>query len=193
MPLVFRSASQTRFDWNPDLDALEARLLVMDEYFEHPEAFILDARDEAQVDMARRFEDEVDPTGLPWPPLKMPAPEQVGILRLTTEMYDRAIEDAWVVAPTGLFFDTSVLPPYWQYHEFGSGSTHRDPAGMGAAMSGNIGHGIPQRAFIGISRVSQERLQDRFAGWVRGGIELGSRGYVRQVRAPSGVFRALPG
>lgn len=172
MPLVFRSATTSRFDWNPELEALEARLIMLEEYFEHTEEFMLDAKDEAQIDMARRFEEEVDPTGTPWAPLVMPATEQVGILRLTTEMSDKAINEAYVVSPAGLFFDTSELPPYWIHHE--------------------MGQRVPQRAFIGLSRVAQERLQDRFSGWVRGGIELGRRGFVRQLRAPAGTFRRAP-
>jgi phage gpG-like protein len=156
------------------------QLTVMEDYFENTEAFTEMAKQEAQIDMATRFETETDPDGDRWPTLKYPAPDQIGILQLTGAMRDAAVSDeAYVATPVGLFFNTSVLPEYWVYHE----------------QPGNIGetrNRIPQRRFIGLDAATEQKLENRAEEWMAGGIALGSRGFVRQVRSPIGRFAPAP-
>lgn len=183
-PVSFPTTINLDFDWlYPDPPRINYELVRIEEYLERTQVLAEVAQEVAQVDMAERFEREVDPDGNPWKELAQPAFDQVGILRLSTDMYQAAISDsAWSATPVGVFFDSGSLPQgkdggqYWQYHE--------QPEGRG-------GQRIPQRRFIGLSPDAEQNVENRADEWLAQGIMLGSRGFVPQVRSPLGRFARL--
>jgi len=176
-PVSFPATIGLEFDWlYPDPPVIEYQLVQLERYLENTQVLMEGAKQRAQVDMAERFETETDPDGHPWQELAQPAPEQVGILRLSTEMYQRAIsEDAWIATPVGVFFDTSRLPDYWPYHE--------QPEGAG-------GQRIPRRSFVGLSSDAEQKIVNRADEWLAGGLVLGGI-FRREVRTQVGTFTAF--
>jgi len=176
-PVSFPATVGLDFEWlEPGPAAINFQLVAMEEYLEDTQALAELAQAAAQVDMARHFVTETDPSGNPWTPLVQPAPDQQGILQLTGEMRDVSISDEpWTATPVGVFFNTGVLPDYWRYHEQPEGGGQR----------------IPQRQFIGLSADTEGEIERTADGWLMGGIMLGTRGFVRQGRAPAGVFTRL--
>lgn len=206
-PVSFPATTGLRFDWKyPEPPVIEYQLAKLEGYFLNPISLAEVLKAKAMNDMAERFEEEVDPDGIQWKELVEPAEDQVGILRLTEDMYHAAIsEDTWDATPAGVFFDTSKLPGYWQYHEQPSGGEQR----------------IPRRAFVGVSESYRASMIFTAEGWLdmvlddvtdygyqapsfgaswgfsaagemTFGIPLGSRGFVPVGRVPSG-FGALSG
>ncbi len=173
-PIDFR----IELDWNyPEAARARFTLTEWEAYFAGTEIFLEEAKQEAQIDMASRFDTETDPEGFPWLPLIQPAPEQIGILQLTGELRQAAISDeAYVVTPEGLFFNTGVLPDYWVYHE--------QPEGEGSQR-------ISRRPFIGLDANTEQKIENRFSEWVDEGIVLGIRGKIRERRNMLGQFAPL--
>jgi phage gpG-like protein len=162
------------FEWEyPEPPVIAYKLAQLEAYLENTTPLMEGAKKVLQVDMAQKFEDESDPMGVPWAELKQPAPEQVGILRLTTDMYEAAISDeAWDVTPAAVYFETGVLPGYWVYHE--------QPEG------GGQGQRIPQREFVGPTFEAQGEIEALGIGWLEIGVAraastggLGGRGMSR--------------
>lgn len=177
---VFFPPITGRVEFTPDTyeswHGAEFQLLGLEAYFANTEAFVEEMKAEAQIDMATRFESETDPDGVAWLPLIDPAPQQIGILQLTGQMREDAISDeAWVTTPEGLFFDTSVLPDYWIYHE--------QPEGEGAQR-------ISRRQFIGLSDQTERKIENRFQERVDEGLLLGGV-FRREVRNMLGQFTPL--
>lgn len=162
MSITFPSTTGLKFEWQyPDPPEIEYRLLALERYFENTEVLAQTAMRELQEDMELRFQMEVDPNGRPWEPLKQPAKDQVGILRLSEDMYHAAVDDqAWTASPVGVFFDTGELPPYWVYHE--------QPEGGGNQR-------IPRRAFIGASDSAQSQIEDMADVWMNIGLAQATR------------------
>lgn len=171
-PVSFQTTVNLDFDWEyPDPPRINYELLRIEEYLENTQGLATAAKEIARVEMAQRFEREVDPDGRPWVPLVKEASNQVGILRLTTDMYEDAIsEEAWTATPVGVFFDTSVLPDYWAYHEqpFTEGSA--------AIIESDRGNRIPQRRFIGLSEKAERQIEGAADVWLMGGISGSGRG-----------------
>ena len=170
------------FDWEyPDPLAVNFQLVAMEEYLEKTEVLALQAKNAAQLDMARHFDTETDPDGHAWAPLVSPAFDQQGILQLTGEMRDVAISDEpWTATSAGVFFNTGVLPEttrggagqYWQYHEEEGGR-------------------IPQRKFIGLSSDAEGEIESLGDLWLAGSLMLGARGFQRRARTPAGTFMSF--
>lgn len=163
-PVSFQSTVRLEFDWEyPDPPAINYELLRIEQYFENTQGLAEAAKEIARVEMAERFEHEVDPDGNPWQPLADPVqePRVGGILMLTADMYEAAISDeAWTATPVGVFFDTGPLPDYWPYHEQPDGGTQR----------------IAQRKFIGLSADAEQQIEGAADVWVAGGISGSGRG-----------------
>lgn len=161
-------------EWDPVPEVIY-RLSKIEAYLENTQLLAETIQPALQYDMATRFNTETDPSGNPWAELVQPAKDQQGILQLTGEMRDTAISDApWEATPVGVFFDTTVLPEYWAYHDIGS---YRIPRGP--------------RKFIGVSAVEGERIVGLGDQWMAQGIEIGIRGFIGVGRAPSGVFTRI--
>jgi hypothetical protein len=173
-PISFPSTVGLDFEWlEPGPAAINFQLVAMEEYFESTELLAEQAKEAAQVDMARHFQTETDPDGHPWTALVQPSPFQQGILQLTGEMRDVSISDEpWTATPVGVFFNTGVLPDYWRYHEQPEGGGQR----------------IPQRRFIGLSSDAEGEIERLGDVWLMEGINLGTRGFQRVGRAPAGRF-----
>lgn len=137
----------------------------MEEYFENTEVFMMEAKEEAQISMAQRFVTETEPSGDRWASLKDPSPFQQGILQLSGQMRDDSLDDdSWIATPVGVFFDTSKIPEYWIYHEQPRYDIERDSPQR-----------IPQRKFIGLDDLTEQKIVNRGEEWLAGGIMLGGR------------------
>lgn len=158
----FPATVRIEFDWLDDGPRrVNYELLRIEKYLENTQALTEAAKEIARVEMATRFEREVDPEGSPWQELARPAENQVGILRLSTDMYKKAIsEDAWTATPVGVFFDTNTLPKYWPYHEQPDGGAQR----------------LPRRSFIGLSEHAEDQIEAMGDLWLAGGISGSGRG-----------------
>jgi Phage virion morphogenesis family len=165
------------YDWQGGLTAMEAelRLAAIEGYVRDTQVLAEAIEDELRVELARRFETETDPSGAKWEPWANPASHvgQIGILRDTTNMYEAAL-DAFEARPDGVYFDFGSLPEYAGRHQDGDGR-------------------VPQRAFVGVGEVSEDRISNMGEAWLAGGIALGARGVVRQFRAGSGRFAGFGG
>lgn len=163
-------------EWDdPDPRQMSIRLAHMADYLVETEAPMMGAMFIAISDIREHFEEEEDPEGRAWDEwaesYEMTAAfENVGILRKTEDLFFAAIDpSSYTVLRSGLYFDPSGLPEYWVYHQEGTGK-------------------IPARPFIGLSEEAQIAIEELFFQWMQGGIELGSRGRVRVLRAPTGHF-----
>jgi hypothetical protein len=156
-----------------DPDAVQRELLQIENYLGDTLILAETAKAAMQVDMARHFDTETDPSGNPWAPLVREAFDQIGILQLTEEMREAAISDeAWSASPDGVTFDASVLPPYWHFHDVGSVRITRGP-----------------RRFIGVSDREADVIEKMGDAWLLAGIAGPTRrGAARKVRTPSGTF-----
>lgn len=170
--ILFHSTVGHHYTWRPSLARVEAALGLLQEDLEDLTELAEEMIPILQKDMEERFYKEVDPKGRPWKPLVRPAPDQVGILRLTETMFEAAIsDDAWQADDGSVYFDAEVLPFYWSFHQLGT--SH-----------------IPVRAFIGISQNAKAEL----AAW--GVFESGVRDKVERAKDfatsdpfPTGVLR----
>lgn len=120
MPLFsFPANTRLRFDWEyPEPPEINYRLAVIQRNLEETQVLAEAAAEVAQTDIREHFYTETDPQGRPWEPLKKPAPDQVGILRLSEDLFHAATADeAFQATPAGVFYRTDVLPDYWVYHE----------------------------------------------------------------------------
>ena len=172
--------TRTRFKWvGEEPPEVALNLAKMEGWFLHTEAFVEASQEIAIRDMDRKFETETDPEGHPWAEHKYPYGGE-GILRLTTQMYQDAIDPStWQVTPRGMYFDTGNLPPYWIYHEQPRGTpSKRNPP-------------LARRSFIPLSTQAQEELTILFNEWVDQGMLLGVRGHVQEFRAPTGRFASF--
>lgn len=203
----FPSTVRIQFDWDyPEPAVINYRLAKLQYSLDHPMDLMYDLKYEAIRDMENRFIDEEDPEGNKWEPLKRPAKNQVGILRLSEDMFHAATdENNWSSTVDSVFFDTGGLPKYWVFHEQPSRRMQR----------------IPARPFVGLSHSAQMRMQYLAESWLNNqvdeaasgyeeptfgaswgfsaageftyGIELGSRGFVPVGRDVRGRFVSLKG
>lgn len=173
MSVIFPTTARLDFEWvenTPETIAYD--LALLEGYFEDRVALTEAMKEELISDMREKFETESDPSGSPWQELKQPAKDQVGILRLTEDMFHAAIdESAWTATPTGVFFDTGMLPPYWAFHEQPSGGAQR----------------IPRREFIGPTIQAQAEVTAIAGAWLDSIVAA-----VTMLRSPGGrLFNPL--
>jgi hypothetical protein len=167
------------FDWEyPDPPEIAYRLAKLEAYLENTMPLMEMAKDALKTDMKEKFESESDPSGTPWAELVWPAPEQVGILRLSTDMYEAAIsEEAWDVTPGVVYFNAGVLPAYWAYHE---------------QPEGEAGQRIPRREFVGPTFEAQEKIEGLGITWLEAGVARTVSGG-GMTRGPAGRFTSSGG
>lgn len=152
MSVIFPSTARLDFKWVENTpETISYDLALLEGYFEDRAGLTEAMKHELMSDMREKFETESDPSGSPWQELKEPAKDQVGILRLSEDMFHAAIdESAWTATPTGVFFDTGMLPPYWAFHEQPSGGAQR----------------IPRREFIGPTIQAQAEITATAGAWL---------------------------
>lgn len=170
MSQVF-ATQNIRYDWKPELREVEARLARMEAYYENEASLYPQAEFIGIRDMHHKFDTQKDPSGSPWTPLEPPQrPYPHDILQLTYAMRNAATDPGtWEATPEGLFFDESLLPPYYVHHDPGGDRT-------------------PPREFIDLTEDARASLEALFVSWVEGGMIIGSRGFVRETRSPLGQF-----
>lgn len=161
MSVTFPGTVGLELKWQyPEPPQVVYALAQLEAYLEDTQVLAEMAKQELQYDMERKFETETDPQGSAWQELVKPEAEQIGILRRGSSnaaMFHAAIsEAAWTSTPVGVFFDTTVLPPYWVYHE--------QPEGGGVQR-------IPQRAFVDASNEAQMEIEEMGGRWMQIGIE----------------------
>jgi hypothetical protein len=190
-----------------DFDRAARAIFEMAEWIEDTSTPLLEAREIARHDMDRRFSTQIDPLGKPWEKLsRFYATEKqnaVGFVLpiLTREgaLHSAAIdESAWFIEGDSVMFSTANLPDYWAYHQqelgrfpkFKTMSTKRTVMKRGV-WRGKIGvwpvktkydisyqeHGMPQRAFIGLSEEAQEKIALAIDRWFTLGIDSAVVGY----------------
>jgi hypothetical protein len=159
--------SETYTVWeSPTPNEVANELFASAERLMHIEYFLEAAKSHAMHDMQKRFETETDPDGEAWRDwadsyAQYADEHNIGILRQTEDLYWGAMDDsAWDVTPEGLFFDTSGLPEYWEYHQDGTWK-------------------MAKRPFIGLSDEAERAIDAEFFAWVEGAV---------RIRAAGGMF-----
>jgi len=175
--ISFPATTGLRFDWKyPEPAQVNYQLGALEGYLQNTEVLAASLKEHLIADMEDRFESETDPDGHPWEALEEPAPTQIGILRLTEDLRNAAVsEDAWTATPEGVFFDTSVLPDYWVFHE--------QPEGQGSQR-------IPRRAFVGASPEAEVEAVMLAETWLEVGL---AKVAPRVGRVGSRFERLMPG
>ena len=193
------------FTWVPDPEVVAQELLETADNLEDRSGPLAISRSIAIDDMLDRFKTKTDPEGnawVPWAPSY--APRGNRMLDLSGDMKEAASSpSAYPQTESSLFFDTSGLPPYWIWHQQGTGGTQVFRAGsmspIGELKSdlvfGGEGRGkaLPPRPFVGVSFEAQLKILETFDQWFQGSIGIGvsSRGKTfarHSKRGPGGRF-----
>jgi hypothetical protein len=152
---------------SPTPSEVADELFASAERLMHVEYFLEAAKAHAMHDMSERFLTETDPDGQAWREwsdsyAQTAEANNIGILRRADQdLYMSAMdESAWEVTPEGLFFDTSGLPDYWEYHQDGTFK-------------------MEARPFIGLSDDAERAIDAEFFAWVEGAV---------RIHAPAGRF-----
>lgn len=172
-----------RFEWEyPDPAELELELIGIRDRLYDATALMEEAKGIAIADMKWKFETETDTRGQPWQPWAksyeaVAEAENVGILRKTEYLYDRATDPRnYDVSPTSLRFNTDRLPEYWAFHDQPGGGTQR----------------IPARTFTELTPRAITKIGAAFTASFEGGIKLKGKKVSHVSRSPVGEFAVLP-
>lgn len=129
-----------------DFSELAAWADHVTDYLEHYDGHdVLESlRQPLAESVAANFQGAHDPSGLPWLPVKRRVPPPP--LIVTRNLMLSAIEAAWhsVTADNALSIDTTLLPFYWEYQQYGTGT-------------------IPARPFLGFSQEFYDLASDLMA------------------------------
>jgi len=148
------------------------------------------------------FDTGTDPMGRPWDPwadsyepyalanTRGPVFGGAANLHLTGAMHD-AVTSPGAYMPTneGLFLDTSGLPEYWAWNNFGA--YERQTASTGEDQFGTIGgqsNVLPERPFVGLSDAAKAKIDSVFFAWFEGEVAIEMRGRGSKLRGPGGRF-----
>lgn len=175
------------FTWIPEPEVVAQELIATANRLEDRRGPLLISRSIAISDMEERFKTRTDPDGNAWPAWSPAyAPRGNRMLDLTGAMKGAAMApSAYPVTNESVFFNTAGMPPYWTWHQEGTGGTQ---VFRGGEMSpiGEIGEGkslvfggegrgkaLPPRPFVGISFEAQLKIIETFDQWFQGAITLG--------------------
>lgn len=193
------------FDWEPNLSFFQERIFEVRDALQDRTVPLALSQAILQQDIAENFRGEHDPEGQPWQEWSQTIVSQPGG-RETREVYrgyadnlppghsgrildwrgilrDAATSDSAFHVVAGrtvnddsLFYDTSGLPPYWEWHQ--EGESDRQPGGD-----------LPQRRFLGMSGEAEIQILEVFDAWFQGIVALGvsSKGKVFQRHAKRGA------
>lgn len=169
------------FEYEPDPIVFAEKFAAVEAALEDTLPPMLAASEYAQADIRDRFYTETDPEGDPWAAWAESYVDfaesfpNAGILRQTELMFEAAqAQEAFVVTANTLFYDTSGLPPYAEFHESGT-------------------HKMPARPFIGLSDHAEALIQSTFVEWFDRAIDLfvttkGRLGRRHALRGGTGQF-----
>src|ERR1051326_9129635 len=137
---------EVEYEWTPEPYVIESEFLKVADSLEDVAVPLAMAREVAIADTETRFDTETAPNGMYWAPLSDRYMEwkgdrsDGGILVLDGTMKEEATNpEAYPINGNTLFFDSSSMPEYWAYHNFGA------PERKTRAGADNP---LPQREFI---------------------------------------------
>lgn len=197
----------------PDPAIIEAELMQVASNLEDTMKPMLAAREVAREDIQAHFDSESSPDGFTWAALDgtyLKYKESLGypsdILHRTGAMEEAATSrEAFVVTPTGLFFNWNALPRdkngniIGQIHQAGSESAGMRVAdfregheGEELRFTGGYGRGnaLPQRPFVGMSDIADAQFVEVFDVWFDESIQavVHPKTGVMQARTAGGQF-----
>jgi hypothetical protein len=79
---------------------------------------------------------------------------------------------AYLPTSEGLFLDTSGLPEYWAWNNFGADDRFANREGINVDDD-NMPNDLPARPFVGLSAKAQAKIDATFFAWFDGEIALG--------------------
>lgn len=211
-----RNRAGLHFEWaEPDATIVQNKLIGLADELEDLMVPMAAAATVAQQNMETRFKTATDPSGKAWEPwaesyvpfaLQHSAGPMFGDranLHLTGDLQKEATDaDAYLVTPAGLWFDTTDLPEYWAWNNFGASRSVRGASSSeadiqrhareivigefkkGRRISGQAALAkarhvaslggkniLPERPFVGLSIVAQNKIIAIFDAWFTGVVE----------------------
>ena len=176
------------FDWVPDPLVFSEKILDVRDNLQDRSLPLLLSQEIIQGDIAENFAGEHDPEGQPWEKWSETAPDPAkggtawagykyqvprlnpphsgkildwrGILRNAATADNAFVQvSGRSVNNDSLFYDTSGLPPYWEWHT--EGVEWRNPGGH-----------LPQREFLGMSGEAEIQILEVFDEWFQNIIQV---------------------
>ncbi len=150
------------------------------------------------MDTAEHFASESDPSGVPWKEWSdsyAPWARAHGsgkILNLEGALESSITSpSSWLPTNEGLFLDTSRLPEYWAWNNFGA--YDRSTKSLGTDVFGDIGgfaNVLPMRPFVGLSPEAQAKCHLVFSAWFERVVsgQAGDVGVRHSLRGKGGRF-----
>jgi phage gpG-like protein len=204
-----RTSPTIDYFWaEPDPELVAQQILQLSYALDDFRAPLAAAAELSRVDMRQRFKTGTDPSGRPWEewadsyePYAMahttgPVLPSRANLHLTGDM-ERALMQGsnWRVTGQDLFLDTSSLPEYWAWNNFGATrrlpkSTREAYAAAGFEPGANE---LPERPFVGLSVEGRAKINAAFDAWFAGEVAVATsprgRAFFRHARrGPGGRF-----
>lgn len=185
------------YHWaEPEPEIVAQRLISLAGELEELAEPMTVAGDITRRDIQENFQTQSDPSGTPWQawaesyePWAL-AHGSGRILNLEGHLQE-AIGSPSAFIPTneGLFLDTSGLPEYWAWNNFGA--YDRATRSLGKDQFGDIGgfaNPLPERPFVGLSEEARVKIDAIFFAWVEGEITIAMSGRGSKLRGPGGRF-----
>lgn len=212
--------STLEFEWaEPEAEIVAQKLIGLAEGLEDIREPMAAAAFITADDIQERFATQSDPSGAPWQewsesyePFAL-AHGSGRILDLTGDLREAATSPSnFIPTDEGLFLDTSQLPEYWAWNNFGAqrsvaagGETARQKQVANAAFRKRAGRGgvkgfgalagenlLPERPFIGLSKEAQAKIAATFEAWLVGEVALAQsstgRTFLRHSKRVGGRF-----
>jgi hypothetical protein len=176
-------------EWQPDPKVVEAKLFKLASDTENWAVPLTAARKAFIYDTSLHFETQSDPYGRAWTALsdeyakhklRMGYGEE-GILHAEGTLEEAATSsDSWIMTERDILFDTSKLPFYGPYHQFGNIDENvqnvvsklrsgvaltREEVGVSLESAGK-GKNLPQRMFIGADEDTIAEVEGIFLEWL---------------------------
>lgn len=214
-----RNRPTLEFFWaEPDAEIVEQKLLGLSYELEDFRAPLAAAAEISRQNVETRFKTGTDPSGRAWDEWAE-SYEPWALTHTTGRVFgDRAnlhltgrlergitSQSAWRVTGSSVFLDTSGLPEYWAWNNFGATRTTSKAAPTKAAIASQarsiLGEAakkgrkmsaraavsqaqrelsgqnvLPERAFVGLSTPARAKIEVAFAGWFTGEVQSVQRG-----------------
>lgn len=195
------STTYVTYEWaEPDPDIIAQQLIVVaNELDDLAEPMAL-AGEITRLDIQENFNTQSDPSGAPWQPWAdsyepWALAHGAGRILHLEGALQGSINSPSAFVPTheGLFLDTSGLPEYWAWHNFGA--YERTTKSRGEDVFGTIGgseNPLPERPFVGTSPEARAKMDAVFALWFEGTISIVMGGRGSKLRGPGGRFMKMP-
>lgn len=182
-----RTAPTVAYNWaEPDPDIVAQQILQLSYALEDFQEPLLAAAGLVRQDIRERFTTGTDPIHRPWDPWAEsyapwaqahttgPRFGDRANLHLTGVMEGAVLSPSnWRISDDTLFLDTTDLPEYWAYNNFGAdrevpgfGKIKRELIAEGYDIAKGFGENtLPERAFIGLTPEAQSKINAVFDAW----------------------------